>query len=193
MSSDDFNKIFGIGAHRTGTQSLNDALNFLGFPSMHYNHNFNIIMSLISDGRRNDALKECEILVAFQGFTDIIIPCIYEKLDYTFPNSKYILTIRDDFSWINSVKNHTGGEWFGLFEYMFYGFWKYDERKCMDRFSEHNNQVIEYFKNRPDDLLIFDLRDENKWEKLCGFLNVPVPEIDYPHRNKSVEVNNANK
>jgi len=34
-----FNKIFGIGAQRTGTTSLTDALNELGIKTSHWMHN----------------------------------------------------------------------------------------------------------------------------------------------------------
>lgn len=159
----------------------------LNIPSIHYNANFNLIFSLIADDRKHDALKDCEIMKSYTGFTDIIIPCLYEKLDYAFPDSKFILTIRDGFSWIKSVYNHTGGEWFSLFEYMFYGFWKYDERRCLDRYIEYNAGVIEYFKNRNNDLLIIDLADNDKFEKLCNFLNLECPDnIEYPHLNKAL-------
>ncbi len=34
-----------------------------------------------------------------------------------------------------------------------------------------------------DRLLVFDVRDG--WEPLCRFLGVPVPQANFPHKNKS--------
>jgi hypothetical protein len=51
----------------------------------------------------------------------------------------------------------------------------------------HEENVRRYFADRPDDLLVFDLAQADKWEPLCGFLGLPVPDEPYPHHNLALE------
>ena len=44
---------------------------------------------------------------------------------------------------------------------------------------------MEYFKSRKHDLLVIDFTKGDKWEKLCDFLNVPIPDVKFPHYNKT--------
>jgi hypothetical protein len=44
----------------------------------------------------------------------------------------------------------------------------------------HYKNVLEYFKNRPDDLLIIDICAGQGWEKLCPFLDKPLPQYPFP-------------
>ena len=43
---------------------------------------------------------------------------------------------------------------------------------------------MKYFEDRPDDLLVMDCDEPDKWEKLCPFLGRPVPETPYPHTGR---------
>jgi hypothetical protein len=45
----------------------------------------------------------------------------------------------------------------------------------------HLDRRPKIFKDRPDDLLCWDLEAEPSWDKLCAFLDVPVPTHDFPH------------
>jgi hypothetical protein len=45
--------------------------------------------------------------------------------------------------------------------------------------------VIEYFADRPNDLLVLPLATTNKWEKLCAFLQKPIPSVEYPWEGKA--------
>ena len=51
-------------------------------------------------------------------------------------------------------------------------------------YSNHNKEVIEYFKDRPNDLLVIDFTTGEKWDSLCKFLKQPIPETTFPHINK---------
>ena len=55
----------------------------------------------------------------------------------------------------------------------------------VDRYKNHNREVNEYFKDRPDDLLVMDVTAGDGWEKLCPFLGVDIPDIDFPPANKA--------
>jgi len=45
----------------------------------------------------------------------------------------------------------------------------------------HNAEVIEYFRHRPQDLLVMDMSQGAGWYPLCGFLRTSIPATPYPH------------
>lgn len=175
-------KIFCVGLQRTGTTSLNKALNILGYNSIHGPYQ---LFNSVDD----------PLISRFDAFTDNPIPLLYKKLDSKFPNSKFILTTRDIDTWLESV------EW--LFErgYSAYKRNKYPEinrihkslygRETFDRIAfkdkwlEHKEDVLNYFKERKSDLLILDQSQNFNWNELCNFLNQPVPDTPFPYKHKS--------
>ena len=54
----------------------------------------------------------------------------------------------------------------------------------LESYRRHNAEVIEYFKNRPCDLLIMNM-ETSGWRELCPFVDKLVPARDYPHEYKS--------
>ncbi|NIQ13131.1 MAG: hypothetical protein GTO02_01590, partial [Candidatus Dadabacteria bacterium] len=79
-------KIFGIGLSRTGTTSLNKALEILGYKSIHWPSN-NQILTDICDGR-----FKWDILQTYDALTDIHGAAFYREFDKEYLNSKFILT-----------------------------------------------------------------------------------------------------
>ena len=62
-----------------------------------------------------------------------------------------------------------------------YGQEAFDAEIFLARYRRHNNEVMAYFKNRPDDLLVMDMSARtNRWGALCTFLRQPVPSVPYP-------------
>ena len=61
-----------------------------------------------------------------------------------------------------------------------YGCSTYNRDCFRSAFENHEYSVKTYFKNRLNDLLILDVSDRDKWGKLCGFLDMPVPSHPYP-------------
>ena len=86
--------IFGIGLSRTGTSSLNSALNELGIKSKHFLY-FPVSTSIP---------YPYFSLNVYSGALDTPIAANFKKLDKMYPNSKFILTIRDIDSWLESCK-----------------------------------------------------------------------------------------
>ncbi len=60
-----------------------------------------------------------------------------------------------------------------------------NEKIYLKRYNDHNKEVVEYFKDRPNDFLIMDFSNGDGWEKLCPFLGCDIPKIDFPHVNKA--------
>jgi hypothetical protein len=166
------NKIFGIGLAKTATSSLARAMSILNFKSKHY------LFDVEND------LKKYEFL------NDMPIQTRYKQYDSKYSNSKFILTIRDEESWLKSVQKQflkhrrpknslLYNNWVEQF-----GFFGSNKEKLLQRYRSHNFEVKEYFKQR-NDFLIMDIFSGDKWEKLCSFLNLRIPEVDFPHLNKS--------
>jgi hypothetical protein len=49
-----------------------------------------------------------------------------------------------------------------------------------ERYRRHNAEVLEHFKDRPNDLLVMDMSRGAGWYELCGFLRKPIPDGRYP-------------
>ncbi|MCK7590235.1 hypothetical protein M0G43_06600 [Subsaxibacter sp. CAU 1640] len=195
-------KIFGIGLSRTGTTSLTSALEILGYKSIHYpEYYFNSLFELKINP---------EILQEFDAMTDVPVAFLFKELDDRFPNAKFILTIRDEDSWVKSASKFfttpDGSSSKGwiidfmkflrprrsywrnkyLLRNFIYGSFKFNKQEYLNRYKKHNKEVISHFKNDPDKLLIIDLINEsNKWDKLCNFLDKEVPKDPFPHINSS--------
>lgn len=180
--------IFGIGAGRTGTQSLNEALNILGYNSIHFPEDFQTYEEI------RKAKFNLSIFDSYNALTDLQAALYYEQFDRLYPESKFILTIRPSDEWIASATLHFDRHhatftdntkmllthFFGTYEVVNQERWVF----CYER---HNRNVLEYFRDRPQDLLILHLCEGEGWRKLCRFLEVPLPNVPFPHKNSSVQ------
>lgn len=183
----DFNKVFGIGMGRTATTSLYVALYHLGVHIKHHPDDPHTYEQLIRADYNLSILKNCD------GACDLSIAPFYRELDREFPGSKFILTVRDIKSWLESTKRHWAVEDVDVFESKFSSYIKtvvfrclvFNEQRFSDAYKDHQQGVVDYFKDRPDDLLVIDICGGEGWEPLCGFLNKKKPEIIFPHRNES--------
>lgn len=182
------NKIFGIGLHKTGTSSLARALNILDIKCSHWEHYEELYKGI----QNND--YSFEFLKKYQAVVDLPVPCIFANLDRAYPNSKFILTIRDTENWFKSVKNHfiVTKEMFDRSdklkllkeEELFYKIKHVDKNIFIERYENHNKEVIDYFKNRKNDLLVIDIIQGDGWDKICRFLDKRVPNDVFPIINK---------
>lgn len=176
------NKVFGIGLSHTGTKSLDSALNILGIKSMHYPIEQNT-MQLLASG-----CFELPILEEYDGLTDVQAVPFYPQLDETYPGSKFILTVRDVDEWIASTKKNMRtkrqmkfrirvGE-FKQVDWLraaVYGTVAWNESVYRRRYKTHYDDVLNYFKDRPNDLLVMNIIEGQGWETLCPFLGKEIP------------------
>jgi hypothetical protein len=175
-------KVFCIGFHKTGTSSLGLALEELGYRVVG------------SSGVRDPDIKNnvhkmaADLIKKYDAFQANPWPIIYKDLDQNYPGSKFILTLRNSQSWITSQVNHFGKRETPMREWI-YGIGrscpKGNEELYVKRFEKHNEEVFEYFKGRPQDLLIMDFAAGDGWEKLCSFLSKDIPAKAFPHSNKA--------
>jgi hypothetical protein len=174
-------KVFCIGFSKTGTTSLRDALTRLGYrvtgPNGHLDPDIE---------QKMDALTT-ELSTKYDAFQDNPWPLVYRKMDAMYPGSRFILTVRDPDKWLSSVVRHFGVDETPI-RTVIYGFGSPigHEDLYRDRMVRHDQEVLEYFKERPDDLLVIDItkaQDEENWGKICGFLGEPIPAVPFPHSN----------
>ena len=61
----------------------------------------------------------------------------------------------------------------------------YNEEILKKHYNDYNNEIIEYFKDRPNDLLIVNLKEENAALKICNFLGTKKKLYNMPWENKT--------
>ena len=167
-------KIWGLGLSRTGTTTLTYVLNEVGYKHVHYPTD-DEMMSFNNDGA-----------------SDIPVIPKYKKLDTMFPNSKFILTTRDKEKWLQSMSTYLERKktWnqstrtLNIREQVYGDVW-FDYTVYERAFDDHERKIKEYFKKRPDDLLILNIVDGiDKPKKLFDFLGVNKTMDEFPHKNE---------
>lgn len=176
-------KIFGIGLSKTGTTSLAHALEILGYKTRDY-------PGLVHYTPGDLASIDASLLEAYDALTDTPIPSFYRELDAKYPDAKFILTVRDAEGWLKSCKKQfteklaeKQNEAHNQLFMDLYGCTVFDEQKFLAGYEKFVGGVLQYFKNRPQDLLAINVVAGEGWEKLCPFLGQSVPEIPFPKAN----------
>ncbi|WP_277679722.1 sulfotransferase [Gracilibacillus dipsosauri] len=199
-------KIFCIGRNKTGTTSLRKALEDLGF--------------IVGNQRKAELLLEDYIAGNFspifnycksaQAFQDVPFSYnLYEHLDKAFPNSLFVLTVRDTpEQWYNSLVNYHS-KLFGEgsiptqqklknAQYVYRGWmWKsnraiyqtppsdpYNKEILIQHYIQYNDDVINYFANR-NNLLVLNVAEKGSYQKLCNFLDVKPLYECFPWENRT--------
>jgi len=174
-------KVFGIGFHKTGTTTLDSALQILGFSIAPVRTD---LVKSLSKGDMNPTL---EVANTYNAFQDNPWPILFKEMYSEFPNSKFILTIREQNKWISSVVNSFGGKSTAMREWIYgenHGDPKENEAIYLERYSQHYREVHEFFEDKKGRLLEVNWEDECGWKVLCDFLQMEEPNIDFPHANK---------
>jgi len=171
-------KVFGIGFHKTATTSLAEALSYLGYrvTGPNWVDNSNIAKEVYE--------MAFDLANRFDAFQDNPWPILYKELDRKFPGSKFILTLRPLDEWIRSVVNHFDEKETPMREWIYgVGRAKGNEDVYIRRYERHNREVLEYFKDRNEQLLVLNITAGEGWTKLCPFLGEPIPAIGFPRAN----------
>jgi hypothetical protein len=159
-------KIFGIGLSRTGTMSLNKALGMLGFMSIHF------------------PLSYAQIAYV-DAAVDTPVTAGYKFLDLMWPGSKFILTVRNVESWVDSCRRcwelwGKRSEFVDKLHMIVYGRTDFDYMSFLETDLNHKLDVRKYFREREQDLLIMDICGGDGWDKLCPFLGKEIPDYPFP-------------
>ena len=184
-------RIFGIGMHKTATTSLAKAFGVLGYDAGHWK-SAHWAKAIWEEMKQFGSSKTLERSYAL---CDLPIPMLFRELDKGYPGSKFILTLREEDEWLESVRSHWGDKnpWRAQWDTdpfthrchrELYGCVKFNEPVMRARYRKHNAEVLEYFKDRPGDLLVMNMSEGAGWYELCGFLRKPIPAKPYPRANK---------
>ncbi len=171
-------KIIGLGLSRTGTTSLDHFLKKLGYDSHHF------IPGLFQKPNWQ-FLENCDAVM------DSPIPLIYQEIDERFPNSRYILTTRDEESWLTSMKwmlTHGKVIWnysaeLQKYHQELYHCYRYKEHILRRRWREYHEEVKDYFKDRPQDIYTINISEGFDTKALCQWLgktpiDAPEPKVN---------------
>lgn len=162
-------KVFGLGFNKTGTSSLHQLLLDLGYQSFHG-----------PAWRRWNT----SILHTYDAFTDGFPPN-WQELDARFPNSKFILHVRDLHPWVTSRIDHIlrlepherkPPHWVATEDAV--------EGWIRSR-NAHHRKVLKFFEGRDQDLIVVNLiRDPKAAQRVARFLGSGAA-VAFPHRNKN--------
>lgn len=179
-------KVFCIGFQKTGTTSLHAALTALGYRTA----------AVVGRGMTAEELTKTgaalciEAAKCHDAAQDMPWPIFFRELDAAYPGSKFILTVREPESWFRSIEAHFGAHPDAMQAFV-YG---HDaaapagnKERYLDVYAAHHRAVRAWFDDRPDDLLVMDLEAGDGWRELCAFLGTPVPDTDFPARNRSAD------
>jgi hypothetical protein len=173
-------KVFCIGFHKTGTKSLAVALRTLGYRVTGPNGVRD------PDIGKNVYAMAFDLAEHFDAFQDNPWPIIYKELDEKYPGSKFVLSLRNSDSWIKSQVRHFGISETPMRKWIYgVGCPQGNEKIYVRRFEAHNEDVLDYFKRRPNDLLVMNLATGDGWEKLCPFLDKIALGLPFPHANRA--------
>lgn len=191
-------KIIGAGMGRTGTASLKVAIEQLGVGDCYHMSEVLKNPGYTADWV-NAADGNADWLKIFNGYSATVDNpgCNFWKAlaDY-YPQAKVILTVRDANKWFDSTNETIHSIEFANFiknspfgEMVQKTIWDIVENRMQDRshmvdfFKNRTSEIIDYIE--PERLLVYEVSEG--WEPLCTFLNLPVPETEFPRINSRDE------
>lgn len=179
-------KIIGAGMPRTGTKTLCEALEILGYKTQ---HGPPVRESPLSHPAERPHFRDYATAEAVADGPAVLY---WPGLAASY-QCKVILTVRNPDSWWESIKRHTNairtGEDMNHIAYTdaFHGLLFGTPQPCkywwQRRFEEHNARVEAMIA--ADMLLVMDIVGGDKWDVLCPFLDKPEPEEEWPWANKA--------
>jgi len=202
-------RVIGAGIGRTGTASLKLALEQLGFAKCYHMDEVATHPAHVPLWLEAAAGKPVDWDVLFAGYqaaVDLPTYAFYTELMAYYPNAKVILTLRESEAWYKSASQTIFRlpppslmivlRMMALFsrklklltnlepvarkvgvEYFFNN--DLSKANVINVFNQHNEMVQRTVP--PERLLVYDVKQG--WEPLCHFLEVPVPDLPYPHQN----------
>jgi len=195
--------VIGAGLPRTGTESLKNALEMLGFARCY--HMVEMIQNPqhipLWDAAGRGAAVDFEALFAgYRAAVDFPAMWHWRTLAARYPQARVVLTVRNAGDWHTSLTNtilsaievlpENDLETLhrrqlvkrDLVDGLFEG--RATERDFMCALLErHRRDVVTHLD--PERLLIFDVAEG--WQPLCNFLGLAVPEHDFPRGNATAE------
>jgi hypothetical protein len=207
-------KLIGAGLPRTATLSQKMALEMLGLGPCY--HMVNVLAdlgeaahwrrALDGEGPWQEVFGECQSTVDWPG------SFFYEELIDVYPEAKVVLSLRDPEGWERSMRETIWGvlyggilirhlsdarsavdpKWHSYIELMKEmwrrsGLMKGEHDTTAEwmrsAFDQYTQEVQERVPS--ERLLVWSVAEG--WERLCEFLDVPIPDAPFPHLNDAQE------
>jgi hypothetical protein len=206
-------KVFCIGMNKTGTTSVQTFLSDHGY-KIGSQHESEMLLKDF-ENLENDTIKASFFNCDAHQDVPCSIPNFYKRIDHIFPNSKFILTIRDSPQiWFNSLisfhtKIFSSTDSLPTFSdlmnstYCYKG-WildcmkftfnypiipLYDKAEYITTYLNHTKAVNEYFLSKPNQLLILNLSEKNGLKTISKFLGIKLlKNYNMPWVNKGIHV-----
>lgn len=149
-------KIFGIGLSGTGTKSLVLALRKHGYSTVHLP-------------------RSIAQIAKHQAAADLSVACRYRELDVLFPESRFILTVREKESWLDSRSRKPPDEkpvpfWMLEARLRAYGRLSFDEAHYRRVYDEFHEGVSSFFSSCPERLLTIEIGAPDAYQQYCEFI-----------------------
>lgn len=202
-------KVIGAGFGRTGTSSLQAALEELGFGKCYHmrevfvegNKHHPALWLAASEGKPVDWEQ---LFAGYQATVDWPGCTFYKELMDYYPSAKVLLSVRDPEKWYTSTnatvfrsyrpslsnwllrwnpRTHLKWRAVNSLRRQTFGDRYEDKDYVLEIFKRHNEEVQRMVP--PERLLVYDVKQG--WEPLCRFLEVPVPDKPFPHLNDTAE------
>jgi len=197
-------KVIGSGFGRTGTMSMKEALGVLGLGPCHHmlevmeNPEQLPFWKAIAAG---ESVDWGEVFAGYNSQVDWPGAHVWPQTIEAFPDAKVIHTERPEDAWWNSF-NQTIGKFFANYKSLDLPPHLEDVADTMnnwfatqtfDDFHDRDNAVAAYRWNNQmvrdtvpaERLLVFHVADG--WGPLCDFLELPIPDTEFPHRHPTKE------
>jgi hypothetical protein len=189
-------KVVGSGLGRTGTKSMQSALNILGFGPCH--HMVEVFahpesMALWIDAGAGNPDWDA-IFDGYHSMVDYPGAHHWRALAAYYPDAKVLHTVRDPDQWFDStqatifapdsaaVSDTERAAFFQSFTSALRPHLQ-DRAYMTQYFRDHTEAVKATIP--PERLLIYEAGDG--WGPLCRFLGVPAPDVPYPSENSRAE------
>lgn len=194
-------KVIGSGFGRTGTKSTKDALELLGFGPCHHMYEVVADPAQVVKWQKIAAGEQVDwhdVYKGFQSQVDWPGAHVWRETMQVFPQAKVLHTVRPEEKWLKSFAT-TIGKMFTVFRDMPIPPHVRDMMEAADSMITQStfhgrvtdpDVLLAAYRQRTEEvreavpadrLLVFDVADG--WEPLCEFLDVPVPDQPFPHKN----------
>ncbi len=189
-------KVVGSGLGRTGTKSMQTALNILGLGPCHhmvevFQHPESVPLWIAAAAGKPDWDA---IFAGYASMVDYPGAHYWRELAAYYPDAKVLHTVRDPDKWFDSTQatifnpdapTSKEGPMRPFFD-SFMGPMRghlHDRAFMTDHFRRHTDDVIAAIP--AERLLVYEAGQG--WEPLCAFFGVPVPDKPYPSENSTAE------
>ena len=191
------NKIFVFGYNKTGTVSLSNALQMLGYNVLQIGGK-KWWTDLIGNNlhMQRDILSGMDMYDCYIDYP-IYEPTVFSHIVDEYPDAKYISLTRSLDGYVDSVlrnkiQNLEEGiidswNWLGVGDKeVFRNYPEYQKEWVKDRAQFKHDSNVRFLNKKNIDYLDMNICDDSdSWKKLCKFLDKEIPNVDFPHKNKS--------